>query len=275
MKLIAIGDNVCDCYIDEGIFFPGGNCVNVAVHAKRSGAEKVNYTGVFGDDFKAEYIKQCLEQEKVTVCRSRKVYAHTSCTEVKLVEGDRVFVGGKPDSCQHILAMKLTRADLELAKEYDVCHISCYSNMENELEFLSQAVPLAFDFSDIRDEAYFKKVCPQLTYAFLSGSDLSVEQCEILAQKLAGYGAKIVGITRGEEGSVFFDGTEFYHQGIVKVDAVDTMGAGDSFIAAFLTHYTDSKNIAKALGYAAQYAAQNCTKRGAIGYPHPLESELK
>ena len=35
MKLIAIGDNVTDCYIDEGVYFPGGNAVNVAVNCKK------------------------------------------------------------------------------------------------------------------------------------------------------------------------------------------------------------------------------------------------
>ena len=25
MKLIAVGDNVTDCYLDEGIYYPGGN----------------------------------------------------------------------------------------------------------------------------------------------------------------------------------------------------------------------------------------------------------
>ena len=46
MKLIAVGDNVTDCYLDEGIYYPGGNAVNVAVDCKRDGAEKVNYIGV-------------------------------------------------------------------------------------------------------------------------------------------------------------------------------------------------------------------------------------
>ena len=58
MKLIAIGDNVTDCYMDEGVYFPGGNAVNVAVNCKKNGAEKVNYIGVFGDDERADYIKQ-------------------------------------------------------------------------------------------------------------------------------------------------------------------------------------------------------------------------
>ena len=33
MKLICIGDNVVDCYLDEGVCYPGGDAVNVAVHA--------------------------------------------------------------------------------------------------------------------------------------------------------------------------------------------------------------------------------------------------
>ena len=63
MKLIAIGDNVTDCYVDEGVYFPGGNAVNVAANCKKNGAEKVNYIGVFGNDDKADYIRQCLEEE--------------------------------------------------------------------------------------------------------------------------------------------------------------------------------------------------------------------
>ena len=35
MKLIAVGDNVTDCYLDEGIYYPGGNAVNVAASRLR------------------------------------------------------------------------------------------------------------------------------------------------------------------------------------------------------------------------------------------------
>ena len=30
--------------MDEGVYFPGGNAVNVAVNCKRNGAERVNYS---------------------------------------------------------------------------------------------------------------------------------------------------------------------------------------------------------------------------------------
>lgn len=92
MKLIAVGDNVTDCYLDEGIYYPGGNAVNVAVDCKRDGAEKVNYIGVFGNDDRADYIRACMEEEGVTCERSRKVFAPTCQPGVKInEEGDRIL----------------------------------------------------------------------------------------------------------------------------------------------------------------------------------------
>ena len=114
MKLIAIGDNVTDCYMDEGVYFPGGNAVNVAVNCKKNGAEKVNYIGVFGDDERADYIKQCLTEEGVTYDRSRKVYAHTAQPRVYLKDGDRVFAPGLRDSCQHLFSIKIVKEDEEI-----------------------------------------------------------------------------------------------------------------------------------------------------------------
>ena len=34
----AVGDNVVDRYPEQGVFYPGGNAVNVAVHGRRCGA---------------------------------------------------------------------------------------------------------------------------------------------------------------------------------------------------------------------------------------------
>ena len=49
MKLIALGDNVIDYYHNTQECFPGGNAVNVAVHAARLGAQ-AEYLGSLGDD---------------------------------------------------------------------------------------------------------------------------------------------------------------------------------------------------------------------------------
>ena len=163
MRLIAIGDNVTDCYIDEKIYFPGGNALNVAVNCKKNGAERVNYIGIFGDDERAEYIKQCLTEEGVTFERSRKVYAPTAQPRVYLKDGDRVFAPGIRDSCQHLFAIRIVEEDEAIIKEYDVCHTSCYSSLEYELERLSQICRISFDFSDKKEQEYLRRVCPYLT----------------------------------------------------------------------------------------------------------------
>lgn len=268
MKLIAIGDNVMDCYMDEGICFPGGNAVNVAVNCKKNGAEQVYYLGVFGDDEKADYIKKCLEEEGVTFGRSRKVYAHTASPRVYLKDGDRVFAPGPRDSCQHLFALKLVKEDMEVIKEYDICHTSCYSNLEYELPQLQKICRVSFDFSDRRDQEYLKRTCPYLTLAFFSGADLTEEECGELIKQVHALGTEVVGITRGAGGAVFSDGKRICQQGIKKVAAVDTMGAGDSFIAGFLTAYGDGKGMEEALSYAAERAALTCTIRG--GFEHPM-----
>ncbi len=273
MKLICIGDNVVDCYIDEGVCYPGGNAVNVAVGSRRCGAEKVGYIGILGNDDKADHIVDCLNKEQINLDRCRKVYSVTSHPGVKLVDGDRVFVSSYRDSCQHAYKIRLTQYDIDYIKQsgYDLCHTSCYSFMEEELESLKEHCKISFDFSNRKDDDYFKQVCPHLEYAFLSASELSDEEIEEMSKRIYSYGTKVIGMTRGGKGAKFYDGKEFYDQGIIPTEVIDTMGAGDSFISAFLTKYEQNgKNMSEALAFAAQYASDSCRISGGFGYPYPL-----
>ena len=250
MKLCAVGDNVADCYVDDGVFYPGGNSVNVAVNCRKNGCESVNYIGIFGNDRFARHIRISLEEEGVTTFRSRTVYAPSAQPRVRLVNGDRIFEKGVRDSCQHLFSINITDEDIEVIRQYDVVHSSCYSNIEYELPVLSTA--------------------PHVTYAFFSGSGLSNEECEALMKKVHSEGGRIVGITLGSRGAVFSDGKKAIFQGIKEVEVVDTMGAGDSFIAGFLTSYVDNGNLEAALDYAATCSARTCQVHGGWGHPHSL-----
>jgi fructoselysine 6-kinase len=33
MRIATVGDACCDCYLDEGVWYPGGQALNVAVNA--------------------------------------------------------------------------------------------------------------------------------------------------------------------------------------------------------------------------------------------------
>ena len=95
MKLIAVGDNVTDCYVDDNVYYPGGNAVNVVVNCQKDGAKKTAYIGIFGNDENAQWIQDCLAKEGIDTSRSRKVYAHSAQPRVLLKDGDRVFAPGK------------------------------------------------------------------------------------------------------------------------------------------------------------------------------------
>lgn len=272
MRIITIGDNVVDCYLDQGKYYPGGNCVNVAVNCKRSGAEEVSYIGIFATDDKAAHLKSVLEQEGIPYQRSRVVLGISGQPRVNLTEdGDRVFVGGPKDTVQHLVKLKLIDEDYEYVKGFDVCHTSCYSSLEEELPRLSQAIPVSFDFSDKNDADYLEKVCPYIKHGFFSGAHLSEEEVEALIEALSKYELETVGITRGAKPALFIYQGVRYHQEVIETEIVDTMGAGDSFIGGFLTAFYNGRALPEALAFAAERASLTCGFYGGFGYPKELE----
>ncbi|MCT8139945.1 carbohydrate kinase [Anaerobacillus sp. CMMVII] len=271
MKIIAVGDNVVDCYLDQGNYYPGGNCVNVAVNCKRSGASEVGYIGIFATDDKAAHLKSVLEIEGIDYHRSRTVEGVSGQPRVNLTEdGDRVFVGGPRDTVQHIVKLKLIQQDYDYIKDFDLCHSSCYSSMEEELPSLSNYIKISFDFSDKYTNDYLEKVCPHISYGFFSGSHLSDSELEELVDTLSKFKLEVIGITRGSKPALFiYNGTR-YDQEPVETDVVDTMGAGDSFIAGFLTAFVDTQNMSDSLTFAATKASETCKVYGGFGYPKEL-----
>ena len=61
IKVIGIGDNVCDQYYPAKIMYPGGQAMNFSVYAKMLGAQSA-YLGVFGNDRVAEHIISVLDE---------------------------------------------------------------------------------------------------------------------------------------------------------------------------------------------------------------------
>lgn len=272
MKLIAVGDNVTDTYVNEGIYYPGGNCVNVAVDAKKAGAINADYMGIFGNDVRAMHIQDALTQEGVKQIRCRRVYAPTAMPKVIIApDGDRQFQAGPQDSSQHLFKLRLTQADRDLINTYDVLHTSIYSNIEADLNTFDPQVKIAFDFSDCRDEAYLAQTLPLVDLAFFSGSTLSDEQAEALAAHWLSIGPEVVVITRGGQPALLQTATQRVYQQPKPVEMVDTMGAGDSFIAGFLVAYADGESLIACGAKAAANAQATCQLHGGFGHGHPFE----
>lgn len=268
MKLIAVGDNVVDCYLDQKKYYPGGNCVNVAVNARKNGAEKVAYIGIFATDDKAEHIKYALEKEGIDFEMSRTSEGISGQPGVSLTEdGDRVFVGGPKNTVQHKLKLQMIGEDLDFIKGFDVCHISCYSSMESELEKLAKTIDISYDFSNHLELNYIKKVSPHIKYAFFSVADLPEEELNEFIERLKDFNFEVAALTRGSKPALFIRENKVFEQKLTKIPVVDTMGAGDSLISGFLVNYIDGGDIEFAVEKATESAAATCGLYGGFGYP--------
>lgn len=270
MKLIAIGDNVVDFYADQGMFYPGGNGLNVAVAAKRNGADACAYLGMVGDDAAARHVVSSMELESIDAARMRYVRGPNGEATVTLSEeGDRIFVGtNRGQRVASLLQLKLTDDDLSYIGTFDLIHTSVNGEIEHELVRLSSCLPIAFDFSTKKrwNEAYLQQICPHLAYAFFSGSDMEMDEIEQLITQVHALGVSVVGVTRGADPAHFSRDGVIYEQKPKAVEIVDTMGAGDSFIGAFLAAYHGRWDMRVALEQAAVAAAKTCTHFGAFGY---------
>ena len=71
-------------------------------------------------------------------------------------------------------------------------------------------------------------------------------------------------LTLGENGSIVMSETDYSAKSILKTDIKDTVGAGDSFSAAFLTALNHGANFATAHHFANQFSSYICTQKGAF-----------
>lgn len=71
-------------------------------------------------------------------------------------------------------------------------------------------------------------------------------------------------LTLGARGHAIFSSDGVLERGAEPAKVVDTVGAGDSFTATFLSLLLDSKSLAEASDAAAKMAAKVCSQKGAL-----------
>jgi fructokinase len=87
------------------------------------------------------------------------------------------------------------------------------------------------------------------------------ENIEFLAQLLTQ--TKTICITKGDQGAVLYQNNTFYSHNGYKVEVADTIGAGDSFLAALLSKVLYQDDCNEALEYACAVGALVASKKGA------------
>lgn len=110
-------------------------------------------------------------------------------------------------------------------------------------DFLKEMMTLA-DFVKLNDDELF-----EIARAFGSDND-SVNDAILFLSNLTN--TKTICVTKGKDGAVLYIDNQFYTNDGFEVSVVDTIGAGDSFLAALLSKvlYTDDYDKAVEFGCA-------------------------
>jgi fructoselysine 6-kinase len=264
--LLAVGDNVVDRYPDLGVGYPGGNAVNVAVHARRCGASTA-YIGALGTDASGRSVLDALVAEGVDTSLVRVVDGPNAYAEVRVVDGNRVFTQGVVG----VSRFRLGPADFAAVAAAAVVHTGECSMVEDQLSDLQDASSrLSFDFSE-RPADYVARYGPFVDIAIRSMPHGSPDLAVAAARELQALGPRTVAVTLGSRGAVVVDGDLAVHAPAPDVAVVDTLGAGDAFIARLLTGLIAGEPLDTLVGAATAYASESCTTFGAFGHETPLD----
>lgn len=263
-RLLGLGDNTVDTYVDRGLQFPGGNAVNVAVQARRLGAE-TGYLGCLGSDEAGMLLGDALRQEGVDTARCR----------IRPGPNARAFIGHDGQDRRFLRSERGVRGewgafdaeDRAYIAGFDLVHSSIYSELGDALAVVrGTARRLSYDFSERWTDENLAATLPAVDIAFLSYPSASDAECRTLLERCIGSGAGMVVATRGAKGALALAGGGFHEQAASPASVVDTLGAGDGFIAACLLAILDGAGIAAALAAGADQAADVCGYQGGFGH---------
>ena len=295
IKILGIGDNVVDKNYTTHIMYPGGNSFNFAVFGQRLG-HKGAYAGVIGSDIEAKMVADTLRAEGVDISRCQYKEGETGICGIHLHDGDRVIIDENDQGLVKSDPYTITDEVLEYAKGFDIVHSSCFSHIEEQLTKVRDlGVPVIYDFSDVWEDADIDYVCPKVDIAFFSGKELPFEDLEKkLRHCVDDHGCEMAITTAGTRGAMIFNGRRTYFKEPYNASEpiVDTTGAGDSWITAFITTYFDHRKLwnelhkgdpehftqdrdwvdyeDKLIDFAMcagnLFARRNCLEKGSVGY---------
>lgn len=260
IRLAAVGDNCIDLYDQTGDAYPGGNPVNVAVYTVRLGGQ-ASYTGVVGDDKYGALMRRAIADKRVDVSHLHTQPGATAISHVSLVNGDRVF-GDYDEGVMETFC--LTDDDLEFLCGHTLVVTGLWGRVERELpKIRARGIPVAFDCADRPQDPAALQALPYVNYAFFSNDTADDGALEELLRTVYACGPQLAVATRGERGSLAFDGRNFFQGHIVPCKVVDTMGAGDSFIAGFLYGLMRGEDIPSCMALGAQNSSVTLAYPGA------------
>jgi len=262
MKISCLGGVTADNYVDRNKILAGGCGLNNAVHLKKL---KPNYyisvVGEIGKDEFGDSLMRYLFRNSINMSHLRRTNGQTSVQHIRNTEsGEKIFSNYEAGV---IATMKPSQSDYNFLAKQDAIIGSMFSQIEPYLQsVITKKISgdTIIDFRDLKDYGksvdIVKKYIDNFTIGFFGLSKSDKKTINDLAQ-IARLHKKLIVITLGENGAIAFSNSEKYIQKVQIVDnPLDTTGAGDAFLSAFLSEYYTTRSIQSSLQHGCDYASQ-------------------
>lgn len=264
-----IGDAGIDYYVQEDIRRLGGCSLNVATHFKRN--TPLEATLLYPSSSSNSLIEEHCRKEGIhsyPLIRESQL----PCQEIEISPlGEKNFLTYHPSVIQDFNFTKEESEFLSNIKGIIICPL-----YEQILPFIDQVITDAsqcefiFDFHDTQDfQKNFENMLPYLSLSKLSLFGLG-SQDQQLIEKLQDYAQSNdnhVIITQGAGKILYLKNNQTYKHCPTPIDkVVDSTGAGDSFLGAFLAHnnLNQEQDPEQVLEKAALYSTSTLIKKGAL-----------
>ena len=278
-KVVGLGACVldtlicCDTYPTEdkkqkanSIFLSGGGPVGNALVVMSKLGVKTEVIGGFGSDNAGRYLLDDFKKYGVGVENATVLKDATSFTSYIVLAADKasrtcVFDRGSVlDEPSNLQLSAIDDADvLHLDGNYLECAITAAKYAKGK------GVKVSLDAGGLyagieRLLPYVDILIPSAEFAL--GLTQETEIAAAMSALNAKYAPQILVVTDGSNGGYYWENGTAVHYDSVKVKAVDTNGAGDTFHGAFVTAYCQGKNVKDACEFASKVAAFKCSNKG-------------
>ena len=251
----------------------GGKGANQAVAAGKLGAHVMMVT-VIGDDLFGEksmdnFMDNNIDTEYVWTATG--VASGVATILVDSTSQNRILIHKGANAC---LTPEVIDEAADALRECGLIVLQLEIPLETvyaAIDFgVANGIPVLLNPAPATKELSMEKAClcdffvPNETeLAILTGMPTGTEdEIKKAAMSLVNRGLKNVIVTMGSKGSMWVSKNDFLVIPAKTVDAVDTTGAGDSFIGCFVENYSRTRSIPEAMKEASLYASFSVTRKG-------------
>ncbi len=259
---------------------PGGASLNVAVHLKAIG-QNVALASRVGDDQLGEKLLAFLQEAGIdTSLIQVDKSLPTSEVLVNLDENNNATY----EICEPVAwdNIQLTSSLKEIAKKEGVIvYGSLASRNPTSRETIMKLASLkALKIMDVNLRQPYDR--QEVVEALLNMANIvklndeeletisrwhgkkQLDEKEVIKWFALNYNLQMVCVTKGEHGASLYKDGKFYEHYGFKVNAVDTVGAGDAFLAGLIHSILNQEPIHEALAFACAIGAFVASKQGAV-----------